>query len=239
MTGWISLPEPLVAEACVRAGFDALVVDLQHGQVDVASAGRIISGIRYAGGRAILRIPVGDYATASRLLDAGADAVIAPMIETVADAETFASFMKYPPLGSRSWGPTRAVQLSGGTPEAYRTSANGSTLAIAMIETLTALDNLDGILALPGIDGVFVGPSDLSLAISNGANLDVNAPEAVEAFKRIADAAAKAGKIAGIYAVDPEHARRCFAMGFRFATLMSDLGYITSGAKAAIAAVGR
>ncbi|WP_075215683.1 HpcH/HpaI aldolase family protein [Mongoliimonas terrestris] len=236
LAGWISLPEPLVAEACVRAGFSALVVDLQHGQVDMLSATRIIAGIRHAGGRAMLRIPVGEYATASRLLDAGADAVIAPMIETVADAEAFASFVKYPPLGTRSWGPTRAVQLSGGTPEAYRTGANGETLAIAMIETLTALRNVEAILALPGIDGVFVGPADLSIALSNGAALDVDAPDAVAAFRTIADAARAAGKIAGIYAVDPAHARRCFGMGFRFATLMSDLGYLTAGAKAAIAA---
>ncbi len=234
VAGWVSLPEPLVAEACVRAGFSALVVDMQHGLVDLASAFRMISAIACAGGSSMLRIPVGEYQTASRLLDAGADMVIAPMIETVADASAFAAFMKYPPDGRRSWGPTRAVQLSGGVAETYRREANRRTLAVAMIETEAALTALDDILALPGIDGVFVGPADLSVALSNGRALNIDAPENLAAIEHVAVRAKAAGKFSGIYGSSGAHAQRYFGYGFTFVTMMSDIGYITAGAKAAI-----
>lgn len=231
--GWISLPEPLVAEACVRAGFETLLVDMQHGLVDLASAFRIIAAIRAAGGRSIVRIPVGEFATASRLLDAGADGVVAPMIDSVADARAFASFMKYPPNGTRSWGPTRAVQLDGCAPETYRAEADGRTLALAMIETEAALAAVDAILAEPGIDGVFVGPADLSIAVTRG-TMDPDHPLAAAAIRKVAESAARAGKPCGIYAATPEFARRHFALGYRFATLQSDLGYLTAGAKAVL-----
>jgi 4-hydroxy-2-oxoheptanedioate aldolase len=238
VTGWVSLPEPLVGEACVRAGFEAVLVDMQHGLVDVGAAFRLITAIRRTGGRVMVRIPVGETQTASRLLDAGADAVVAPMIESAADAAAFAATMKYPPLGERSWGPTRAVQLSGGDAGSYRTSANHGTLAIAMIETRAALDAADEILALPGIDGLFVGPSDLSIALSGGTVLDVDSADNVAAISRIASAARAAGKFAGIYAHDGAHARTYFAAGYSFVTVASDVGYLTAGARALIADCG-
>lgn len=232
--GWISLPEPLVAEACVRAGFATVLVDMQHGQVDLDDAFRIVAAVRLAGGRALVRIPVGAFATASRLLDAGADGVVAPMIETVEDAVAFAGFMKYPPLGSRSWGPTRAVQLDGVSAQTYRAEADGRTLAIAMIETQRALEAVEAILAVPGIDGVFVGPADLSIALTGG-TLDPDHPAAVAAFKRVADAARSAGKPSGIYAGSSAFALRAFDLGFTFATMKSDIGYLTEGVKATLA----
>lgn len=236
--GWVSLPEPLVGELCIRAGFPAALVDMQHGQADLAAAFRLISGIKAAGGAVLVRVPVGEVQTASRLLDAGADAVVAPMIETVADAAAFGAFMKYPPLGTRSWGPTRAVQLAGGSAEDYRLSADARTLAIAMIETRRALDALDDILALPTIDGVFVGPADLSIALSGGARHDVESAENLAVLPRVAERARAAGKIAGIYAPSPAVARRFADFGFHFVCLMSDGGYLTAGAKAAIAEAG-
>lgn len=237
VSGWVSMPEPLVGELCAKAGFDAVTIDMQHGLVDLAAAFRLVSAVRLAGSRAVVRIPVGENQTASRLLDAGADMVIAPMIETVEDARTFGAFMKYPPLGSRSWGPTRALQLDGGgsaygaPAEDYRKSANGRSLAFAMIETRRALEALDDILALAEIDGVFVGPSDLSVALTDGAELSVDSPENLAAIGRIVKRARHFGKPAGIYAGSGGHARRYLAMGFRFVTLMSDIGYITTGAR--------
>lgn len=233
--GWCSLPEPMVGEALVRAGFPAVLVDMQHGMADLAAAFGLIAAIRRSGGHAIVRIPVGDNATASRLLDAGAAAIVAPMIESVADAAAFASFVKYPPLGNRSWGPSRALQLSGEGAESYRTGANGATLAIAMIETARALDAIGDILALPGIDGVFVGPSDLSIALSGGAAMDIDSPANLAAFDRIVAATRAAGKIAGIYGASPAHVRRYRAIGFDFVTLMSDTGLLAAGAAAALA----
>ena len=235
--GWVSLPEPLIGEACVRAGLPAVLIDMQHGLPDIASAFALIAGIRRAGGHAIARIPVGEYQTASRLVDAGAEMIVAPMIESAADAAAFASFVKYPPLGQRSWGPTRAVQLAGGDAGTYRAAANRETLAVAMIETVRALDAVEEILALPGIDGVFVGPADLSIALSNGETLDVDSPANQAAFARVVAAATAAGKVSGIYAASGGHARRYHALGFTFATLMSDLGYLTAGVKVALAEI--
>lgn len=235
--GWVSLPEPLIGEVVVRAGFQAVLIDMQHGLSDIASAFGLIAGIRRAGGHALARIPVGEFQTASRLLDGGAEMIVAPMIESAADAAVFASYVKYPPLGRRSWGPTRAVQIAGVDAESYRLTANRTTLAVAMIETRKALDSVDEILALDGIDGVFIGPADLSIALSDGATLDVDSAANQAAFVRVIAAAKAAGKFSGIYAMSGAHAKRYHALGFDFTTIQSELGYITAGAKVALDAM--
>ena len=120
---------------------------MQHGGVDFVGAARAIQAIALAGKPTIVRVNVGDFATASRLADAGAAGVIAPMINSAADARRFAEFMKFPPLGRRSWGPRAALPLSGLVGPAYLHSANAFTLAIAMIETREALEALDEIVA--------------------------------------------------------------------------------------------
>lgn len=236
LCGWISLDDPLVGEAVVRAGFEAALIDMQHGVVGLSGAFAQIAAIRRSGGYAMARVPVGEFQTAARLLDAGAQMIVAPMIESADDAAAFAGFVKYPPLGLRSWGPTRALQVGGEEAGAYRLSANRDTLAIAMIETAKALEAVDAILALPGIDGVFVGPSDLSIALSGGAVHDVDSAANLAAFDRIVEAARRAGKISGIYAATADHARRYRATGFDFVTLQSDLGYLTAGVRAVLAA---
>jgi 4-hydroxy-2-oxoheptanedioate aldolase len=243
LSGWCTLPEPLVAEAVARAGFDAVTLDMQHGLIDLAAACRLIPAVRHAGSRVGVRIPVGGFQIAAQLLDSGADMVIAPMIETVEDARAFGAFTKYAPLGQRSWGPTRAVQLAsylddpGITSDAYRRRANGDTLAIVMIETRKALSAVEDLLALPEIDGVLVGPSDLSLALSDGAALDVDAPASIAAFEHVLRCAKAAGKHASIYATSGAHAKRYRDIGYSFVAMMADIVYLTAGAKAAIAEV--
>eukprot|EP01037_Dinobryon_pediforme_P013659 gene13659-13774_t len=167
-SAWISGTDTGFAEALVREGFDAALFDMQHGACDIDLAIRGIATVALAGKPTIIRIPVGEFQTASRALDAGAAAVIAPMINSVDEARLFADFMKFPPLGKRSWGPGRAIPLSGLDPQAYLATANQFQLAIAMIETREALAALDDILGVAGIDGVFVGPADLSIALSYG-----------------------------------------------------------------------
>jgi 4-hydroxy-2-oxoheptanedioate aldolase len=157
---FVGLAEPLVTESLMRDGFDTAVIDMQHGLHTTQSAILAIGAAAVAGKAVFVRPPVGAFPEASRMLDAGAVGIVAPMINSLADAQTFAGYCKYPPLGERSWGPYRATGLTGLDGEAYLKSANDITLAIAMIETRQALDLLDDILAVPGIDGVFVGPSD-------------------------------------------------------------------------------
>ena len=164
--------EPAVAESLAREAFDAVVLDMQHGAIDFAGAQRAILSVALVGKPTIARAPIGEFALASRLLDAGAAGILAPMINSGDDARRLVEFVKFPPLGQRSWGPRTALSLSGLEPSAYLKAANAMTQAIAMIETRAALDALDDILRVEGLDGVFVGPSDLSIALSDGRGVE-------------------------------------------------------------------
>ena len=221
--GWCALGAPVIAEWTAREGFKAVNIDQQHGQWDMAATFAAIAALRHAGAAPVVRIPLGDFAVASRVLDAGAEAIIAPMINSAADARAFVAATKYPPLGERSWGPNRALALQGraSTPE-YLREANEGTLTLAMIETTTALDNVDAIAAIPGIDALFVGPYDLSIALSGGTAQDVHAPKVEQAIDMICAAAKKAGKIPGIYCRDVAGALAMAKRGFRFVVAGND-----------------
>jgi 4-hydroxy-2-oxoheptanedioate aldolase len=235
---WCAAASPLVAETIARAGYEAAILDSQHGMWDMASLIAGIGAVHHGGAAPGVRVPLNDYAAVSRALDCGAEAVIAPMINTVADARAFAAAAKYPPLGERSWGPLRAMPLQGRTVSTdYLREANDGTLSLAMIETRTALENVDAIAATPGIDALFIGPYDLSTALSGGTAQDIDAPEVNKAIDRIADAARKAGKVPGIYCRDPARARAMTKRGFRFLTIGSDLGLIRHGALAQLEAL--
>lgn len=236
LSAWCGSPDPANAAILAREDFDAVTFDMQHGPVDFAGVARGIPLVQAAGKPAVARIPVGDFTTASRLLDAGCSAVIAPMVNSVEDARTFVHFMKYPPLGGRSWGPFAALPASGLEANAYLGAANGFSLAIAMIETKAALAALDGILAEPGIDGVFVGPSDLSIALSDGGGVDPLRADVTAALSDVAARAKAAGKIACCYAIGPEQAVACRRMGFGFVALMGDAPLLRLGAQTAIRA---
>lgn len=234
-TAWSAIPDPLVAEFLGRSGFDAVTLDMQHGCHTVDSILRGVAAIRLTDKPAIVRIPIGRFDVASRALDFGADAVIAPMVNSVQDAVSFAASVKFPPVGERSWGPTRVLALRGGVdPQVYLASANRDTAAIAMIETRAAIDALDGILDTDGIDGVFIGPSDLSVALSYGSKIDPIATEVLDAASAIAERTRKAGKFAGIFAFTPVMATRFRDMGFRLITISSDLNYLLQGANALV-----
>lgn len=231
-SGWIATPEPLVAEISARQGFDCVAVDMQHGLHDPISVMRSIGGIVHAGKPAVVRVPVGDFAMASRALDMGAEAVVAPMINTVDDARAFVAATKYPPLGERSWGPARAMTLLEiPDPATQLETANRDTLALAMVETRQAMDVLDDILAVDGIDGIFVGPSDLSVTLSEGREIAPTADWLDEPIRLIADRTTAAGKIACGFAVNPERAQLFVDMGFRFVALGPDQIYLINGIK--------
>ncbi len=196
-SAWVGINDPQVAEALAREDFDAVTLDMQHGSIDLVGAARSILSVALAGKPSVVRVGVGDFAAASRVADAGAAAVIAPMINSGAEARAFAEQMKFPPLGRRSWGPRACLPLSGFVGPAYLHEANAITLAIAMIETREALAAVDEICATPGIDGVFVGPSDLSIALANGGTVDPHGREVEEALTRVVAAAQAAGKFVG------------------------------------------
>ncbi len=234
-SGWCSLPYPLVAETVGREGFSAVTIEAQHGLWDLNAILTGIAAVRQGGAAPLVRVPVGDFAMVSRVLDFGAEGIIAPMINTAADARALAAAAKYPPVGERSWGPHRATTLAGLTDQSiYLREANEHVIALAMIETRAALDNLDAILDTPGIDGLFVGPSDLSIALSGGKTLDPLSKEVERELDRIVAAAQKAGKIPGAYCHSAERAVALAKRGVRFLAVMSDLAFIRAGVAAAM-----
>jgi len=235
LAAWTVLGDAGVAEALVRAGFDAAVLDLQHGTYSFEEALRGIAAVAMAGAPALCRVPVGDYATAARLFDAGAAAVIAPMIESARDARALVSMVKFPPLGERSWGPGRALALTGLDPKGYFARANEIQLALPMIETRAALAALDEILAVPGVDGVLVGPSDLSVALTGGAP-DPNHPEVQRALDHVASRTRAAGKVAAFFCTNGAQACSMLARGFALCSISTDAGLLAQAARAELAA---
>ncbi|HXW20298.1 MAG TPA: aldolase/citrate lyase family protein, partial [Roseiarcus sp.] len=190
--------------------------------VDVKGALGGVAAVTGAGKPAIVRIPIGDYPTASRAIDVGASAVIAPMINNASQARAFAAFMKFPPIGERSWGPRAALPLTGYDMAAYLRHANDFTLAMAMVETREAMDALDAILTTPGIDGVFVGPSDLSIALSDGRTVDPQSAEVDAALSQIVARAKAHGKFAAAFCHSGERANQLARRGFALCSVGSD-----------------
>ncbi len=231
-TAWSGVPDALTVEIVAKQGFDAVTLDMQHGGHNEDSVLRGLAPILAAGKPALVRIPVGRFEMASRALDFGAEAVIAPMVNSVADAKLFAAAMKYPPQGERSWGPTYAFPRHGkGSQADWLGESNQRTMAFAMIETRAALDALDGILDTPGIDGIFLGPSDFSLAWSNGTVVDSTLESMMETVASVAERTRKAGKHAAIYVVEPGMTGRVVSMGYRLLAMGSEHQLIGLGAK--------
>lgn len=232
-TGWCALAAPVVAETIAREGFVAVTIDQQHGLWDTDATATAIASIRAAGSAPVVRVPLGAFAAASRSLDFGAEGIIAPMINTVADAKAFVSAAKFPPLGERSWGPTRAMTIAGiSDSKQYLSEANAATVTLAMIETRTAMANLEAIAAVPGIDVLFVGPSDLSIGLTDGKELDPHSNTVNAALDTLVAACRKAGKVAGLYCANAERAVACARRGFRFLAVGSDLGFLRAGTAA-------
>ncbi len=229
---WLSIPDPLVAESVGRLGFDWVCIDMQHGVIDYAEAREMIRALRTAGAVPFVRVPWNDFGIIGKVLDAGALGIIVPMVNSAAEAAAVVAACRYPPLGSRSFGPTIASVLYG--PE-YFARANAEVACIPMVETRQALDALEEILAVPGVDAVYVGPADLSLSLGLPPRLD-NGGAFEEARLRIAEACARRGVIAGIHAtaaLAPRHA----AAGYRMITVASDHRSLVEGMGRDLAAV--
>lgn len=219
---WSGMKDPAIIDGLLRDGFDCAILDWQHGFHDFSSISTGIVTAHAAGKPAMVRIGVAQFAEAARFLDWGAAGIIAPMINSVADAKTFVDYVKYPPLGGRSWGPARALSLTGLTMPEHLATANRFTLAIAMIETKEALAALDDILAVDGIDGVLVGPSDLSITLNDGALVDHANALVDTALTRVAASATKHGKLACAFCIDGQRAGELATRGFHLLSIGTD-----------------
>jgi 4-hydroxy-2-oxoheptanedioate aldolase len=182
----------------------------------------------------LARVPWNDPAILMKSLDAGVYGVICPMINTRAEAEALVRACKYPPRGYRSFGPVRASIYAGGD---YIDHANDDLVVMPMIETAEALRNLDEILSVPGVDAVYVGPADLSLALGCRPRLDQTDAPVVEAQQKIVEACKRHGVVAGIHNATSGYALKMMAAGYQFVTLASDSRHLAAKAAEEAAAV--
>ncbi len=219
VNGWMAIPDSYAAEVYAHQGWDSVTIDLQHGPVDFQAAVRMMQAISTTDAVPMARVPWNDAAIIMKLLDAGAYGLICPMINTREEAEHFVSCGRYPPIGQRSMGPNRAVQYGGAD---YWQGANEEVLMFAMIETRAGLKNLESILSVKGLDGVYVGPSDLSLAFGKPPTLDPSDAEVVDAIKTIAKVTRSKGLIAGVHTDGPQTAFKRYEQGYQLCTLMND-----------------
>ena len=234
VNGWLSIPSAFSAEVMAHQGFDSLTVDMQHGVIDYQVAVTMLQGISTTGAMPMARVPWNDPARLMKILDAGAYGVICPMVNTRAEAEALVRACKYPPRGYRSWGPVRASIYAGAD---YGDHANDDIVVMPMIETAEAMKNLDDILSVPGVDGAYVGPSDLSLALGLKPRLDQTDAPVVEAQQRIAEACKRHGVVAGIHNSTATYALKMIAQGYQFVTLASDSRHMAMKAAEEVAVV--
>src|SRR5215472_6879648 len=237
-SGWCGLPYPLVAETLARDGFVAVTVESQHGLWDTGSILNGVAAIRQGGAAPLVRVPLNDFALVSRALDFGAEGIIAPMINTPEDARAFAAAAKFPPMGERSWGPHRATTFAGLSDQSvYLREANDNIVTLAMIETRTALKNFEAIISTPGIDGFFLGPSDLSIALSDGKTVDPLSKDVERELDTLIAATQRVKKIPGAYCHSAERAMALAKRGAKFFAVSSDLSMLRAGAAAAMKAL--
>jgi 4-hydroxy-2-oxoheptanedioate aldolase len=234
VNGWLAIPSTFSAETMAHQGWDTLTVDLQHGVVDYQKAVDMFTAISTTQTVPMARVPWNEPGVLMKVLDAGAYAVICPMVNTRADAERLVSATHYPPRGTRSFGPIRALLYGGAD---YPAEANDTVVVFAMIETREALDNLEDILSVPGLDAVYIGPSDLSLALGCRPTFDDVDPPVAEAIEHILARAKAHGVVAGIHNGTPQKALERIAMGFQFVTVSSDARLMAAGAQQVVAAM--
>lgn len=230
INGWCSIASSFSAEIMAAQGFDSVTIDVQHGALDYSGALPMLQAIKASGAFAMARVPWREPGIIMKMLDAGAMGIICPMINTRAEAEEFASYMRYPPRGQRSFGPTRAAFAMPG----YNVKdANDDVLAFAMIETASGVANLDDIAATPGIDGLYVGPADLTLGVTEGRlppGFDRTEDEMVEVIQRIA-AAAKTNHIhAALHCGTVDYALKAIGWGYDMVTVGGDVRLLAAAA---------
>ncbi len=232
VNGWLAIPNSFSAETMAHQGWDTLTIDLQHGVIDYAQMVTMLQAISTTPTVPVVRVPWLEPGILMKTLDAGAYAVICPMVNTKEDAQKLVAYTHYAPRGTRSFGPVRALLYSGAD---YPKHANDTIVTFAMIETAQALDNLDEILSVEGLDAIYIGPSDLSLALGCTPTFDDLDPKAAEAVDHILARAKAHGVVAGIHNGTPEAALKRIAKGFQFVTVASDARLMAAGAQQVMA----
>ena len=228
VNGWLAIPSSFSAEVMAHQGWDTLTIDLQHGVIDYPAMVTMLQAISTTPTVPLVRVPWLEPGILMKSLDAGAYGVICPMVNTREDAQKLVAWTSYAPRGTRSFGPIRALLYGGAD---YPAQANDTIVRFAMIETAQALDNLDAILSVEGLDAIYIGPSDLSLALGCRPVFDDVDPPVAQAIDHILERATAHGIKAGVHNGIAEGALARVAKGFRFVTVGSDARLMAAGAQ--------
>ena len=232
VNGWLAIPNTFAAETMANAAFDSVTVDTQHGMVDFPDAVAMFAALSAYAPTPLARAAWNDPAAIMKLLDAGAYGVICPMINTAAECERFVGACRYAPDGYRSFGPARGLLYGG--PD-YAANANDTIVAMAMIETAEAVENVEEIAATPGLDGLYIGPNDLALSLGNPPNPEPTAANVVEACETVLACARRHGLAAGMHTPSGASARDKIGKGYRFVTNANDSRLLAASAAREIA----
>jgi 4-hydroxy-2-oxoheptanedioate aldolase len=232
VNGWLAIPSSFSAETMAHQGWDALTIDLQHGVVDYQAMVPMLQAISTTPTVPVVRVPWLEPGILMKTLDAGAYAVICPMVNTREDAQKFVAFTSYAPRGTRSYGPIRALLYGG--PD-YPEHADATVVRFAMIETAQALDNLDAIVSVEGLDAVYIGPADLALSLGCKPDFDHPEPKAAQAIDHVLARARAHGIVAGIHNGTPDGALARIGKGFQFVTIGSDARLLAAGSQQILA----
>jgi 4-hydroxy-2-oxoheptanedioate aldolase len=234
VNGWLAIPHGFAAEVMAHQGWDTLTVDLQHGAMDYQAMLGMLQAIHGTPTMPIVRVPWLEPGIVMKTLDAGALGLICPMVNTREDAQRLVAYTHYAPQGTRSFGPIRAGLVHGAD---YAEQANANVVVFAMIETAQALDHLDAICSVEGLDAVYIGPSDLSLALGCKPTFDDVEPKVAQAIDHILARATAHGLKAGIHNGRPDVALARSAKGFRFVTVGSDARLLMAGSQQILGAM--
>lgn len=221
--GWLGIPSAFSAEIVARCDFDYVCVDTQHGIVDYNDSWQMLQAINLGEATPLVRVPWNEPGIIGKSLDAGARGVVVPMVNTRAQAQAAVHACRYAPDGGRSFGPARATRQEGAD---YYAHANTDVAVIPMIETTEALANLDDILSVPGVDAIYVGPSDLSVSLGLPPGNNDGEPAFDDAYAKIIEGCRRHNVIAGCHTVS-ELCQRRIAQGFQMITITSDAVALT------------
>lgn len=231
---WCSTPSPFAAEVMARAGFDWVCIDVQHGLIGYDSLLAMLHAVAVCDTPALVRVAWNDPAQIMKALDAGADGVLVPMVNSVEQAVAAVGACRYPPDGYRSWGPIRAALRSPGyTPEV----GNHKAVCVIQIESVEAVGRVDDILAVPGVDAAYVGPADLAVSAGLAPSFRVEDREHQRLIEQVLDACLRHQVVPGVHCVDPATVLRWCQRGFRMLTVGSDVSFLRQATSEALTTI--
>lgn len=236
---WLTLPDPMIANLMARVGFDWLTIELEHSPTSFESAAQSFAIIAAAGCVPLTRVPWNTAENIKRVLDTGAWGVVVPMVNSREEAEAAVSATRYAPLGQRSIGGLLHATSFDTDASTYYAKANQEILLVLMVEHVLAVENLEAIAAVPGVDVLFIGPNDLHNSMGCAPAFESEDPRFLAAMDKVLEVCKKRGIAPGIHVADMAAAKRRLAQGFRFIAVASEAGFLLAKSREILTGLGR